>query len=73
MIPEVAILDKIPDKTAEFEVRFHKAQDIISSVNGWLGYQLQQRLEVPNRYIFTCSPAACGRSVVEHYSLKFEK
>ncbi len=41
MIPEVAILDVIPDKTAEFEVSFQKAQRIISSVNGWLGHHLQ--------------------------------
>jgi heme-degrading monooxygenase HmoA len=41
MIPEVAILDVIPDKTAEFEVSFQKAQRIISSMNGWLGHQLQ--------------------------------
>ncbi|MEJ0083771.1 MAG: antibiotic biosynthesis monooxygenase [Puia sp.] len=39
------------DKTAEFEASFQKAQEIISSVNGWLGHQLQQCLEVPNRYI----------------------
>jgi len=51
MILEVAILDVIPDKTAEFEASFQKAQEIISSMNGWLGHQLQQCLEVPNRYI----------------------
>jgi heme-degrading monooxygenase HmoA len=51
MILEVAILDIIPDKTAEFEANFQKAEDIISSMNGWLGHQLQQCLEIPNRYI----------------------
>jgi heme-degrading monooxygenase HmoA len=51
MIPEVAILYVTPDKTAEFEVSFQKAQAIISSIDGWLGHQLQQCLEVPNRYI----------------------
>ena len=51
MILEVAILDVIPDKTAEFEADFQKAQEIISSVKGWLGHQLQQCIEVPNRYI----------------------
>lgn len=51
MILEVAILDVIPDKTAEFEAGFQKAQEIISSMEGWLGHQLQQCLEVPNRYI----------------------
>jgi len=34
MILEVAILDVIPDKTAEFEASFQKAQEIISSVKG---------------------------------------
>jgi heme-degrading monooxygenase HmoA len=51
MILEVAILDVIPDKTAEFEASFQKAQVIISSAKGWLGHELQQCLEVPNRYI----------------------
>ena len=51
MILEVAILDVIPDKTEEFEAGFQKAQEIISSMKGWLGHQLQQCLEVPNRYI----------------------
>ena len=51
MILEVAILEVIPDKTAEFEASFQKAQEIISSVDGWLGHQLQQCLEVPNHYI----------------------
>ncbi len=51
MILEVAILDVIPGKTSEFEASFQKAQNIISSVNGWIGHQLQQCLEVPNRYI----------------------
>ena len=51
MILEVAILDVIPEKTAEFELSFQKAQEIISSMKGWLGHQLQQCLEVQNRYI----------------------
>jgi heme-degrading monooxygenase HmoA len=51
MILEVAILDVIPEKTAEFEASFQKAQEIISSAKGWLGHQLQQCVEVPNRYI----------------------
>jgi heme-degrading monooxygenase HmoA len=51
MILEVAILEVIPEKTTEFEASFQKAQEIISSAEGWLGHQLQQCLEVPNRYI----------------------
>jgi len=51
MILEVAILDVIPGKTVEFEASFEEAQEIISSMKGWLGHQLQQCLEVPDRYI----------------------
>jgi heme-degrading monooxygenase HmoA len=51
MILEVAILDVIPGKTVEFEASFEEAQEIISSMKGWLGHQLQQCIEVPNRYI----------------------
>jgi heme-degrading monooxygenase HmoA len=51
MILEVAILYVIPEKTAEFEAHFEVAQEIISSMKGWLGHQLQECLEVPNRYI----------------------
>jgi|GEM_PF-3739248 len=36
MILEVAILDIIPDKTAEFEAGFQKAQEIISSMEAGL-------------------------------------
>jgi heme-degrading monooxygenase HmoA len=51
MILELAILNVIPEKTVEFEAGFEQAQKIISSMNGYLGHQLQQNLEVPNRYI----------------------
>ncbi len=51
MILEVAILDVIPEKTSEFEASFEVAQEIISAMKGWLGHELQQCLEVPNRYI----------------------
>jgi heme-degrading monooxygenase HmoA len=52
MILELAILNVIPEKTAEFEASFEAAQEIISSMKGYLGHQLQQNLEVPNRYVF---------------------
>jgi heme-degrading monooxygenase HmoA len=51
MILEVAILDVLPEKTADFEASFELSAKIISSMKGWLGHQLQQCLEVPNRYI----------------------
>jgi heme-degrading monooxygenase HmoA len=51
MILELAILNVIPDKTTEFEINFEKAQELISSIKGYKGHQLQNCLEVPNRYI----------------------
>jgi len=51
MILEVAVLNVIPEKTAEFESAFERAQEIISCMKGWKGHELQQCLEVPNRYI----------------------
>jgi heme-degrading monooxygenase HmoA len=51
MILEVAILNVIPEKTVEFEASFEGAQEIISSMKGWKGHELQRCLEHPNRYI----------------------
>ena len=51
MILEVATLNVIPEKTAEFERAFEKAQEIISAMKGWKTHDLQRCLEVPNRYI----------------------
>ena len=51
MILEVAILNIIPEKTSEFEASFETAQEIISSMNGFINCQLQVCLEAPNRYI----------------------
>jgi heme-degrading monooxygenase HmoA len=51
MILEVARLEVIPEKTAEFEASFQIAQEIISSIKGYLGHQLQQNMVMPNRYL----------------------
>ena len=51
MILEVAMLDVKPGETAEFEVAFKRAQNIISSMSGYASHQLQKCLENPNRYI----------------------
>jgi heme-degrading monooxygenase HmoA len=51
MILEFAVLNVIPEKTLEFEAGFEKAQKIISSMHGYLGHQLHQNLDMPNRYI----------------------
>ena len=51
MILEVATLNIIPGKAAEFEESFQKAQVIISAKKGYLGHQLQKCMEFPDRYI----------------------
>jgi len=51
MILEVAILNVKPGKEAEFEEAFVKAQEIISSISGYVSHELQQCIERKNRYI----------------------
>lgn len=51
MILEVAILDVMPELKEDFETNFEVAQKIISSMPGWIGHELQQCIEIPNRYI----------------------
>ena len=51
MILEVAILDVKPDQTTEFEQAFAKAQNIISSMKGYVSHQLQRCIENEQRYI----------------------
>ncbi|HIO96583.1 MAG TPA: antibiotic biosynthesis monooxygenase, partial [Leucothrix sp.] len=51
MILEVAILNVISGKEAEFELAFNTAEKIISRMKGYISHQLQQSIEVPNRYI----------------------
>lgn len=50
-ILEVAMLDVIPGQESAFETAFAEAQNIIASMPGFLGLELQHRLETPNRYI----------------------
>lgn len=51
MVLEVAILDVIPGKEAEFEAAFRAASTIISSMAGYISHQLQRCLEKESRYI----------------------
>ncbi len=51
MILEVAVLDVKPGQEMEFESAFEKAQQIISSMDGYVSHQLQKCIEKPNRYI----------------------
>jgi len=51
MVLEVAILDVLPDRTAEFEQAFGEAQRIISSMPGYLRHELQRCVETDARYL----------------------
>lgn len=51
MILEVAMLDVKPGQETEFESAFGKAQEIISSMDGYVSHQLQKCIERKNRYI----------------------
>ncbi len=51
MIMEVALLDIKLDQKKDFESAFGKAQEIISSMPGYISHQLQHCIENPNRYI----------------------
>lgn len=51
MILEVAILDVKKNQEKEFVSAFHEAQNIISSMNGYISHQLKKCIEKNNRYI----------------------
>ena len=48
---EVAILNVVPGKEAEFEVAFRAASAIISRMEGYISHQLQHCVENKSRYI----------------------
>jgi heme-degrading monooxygenase HmoA len=51
MILEVAILNIIVGKEAEFETAFQSTSRIIMSMNGYIAHQLQRCLEKQNQYL----------------------
>ena len=51
MILEVALLNVIPGREAEFEVAFRQAQAIIASMKGYRSHELRRCLEARNRYV----------------------
>jgi heme-degrading monooxygenase HmoA len=51
MILEVAILNVIPGREAEFENAFRQAQRIISSMTGYRSHDLRRCVETTSRYI----------------------
>jgi heme-degrading monooxygenase HmoA len=51
MILEVAILNVIPGREAQFEDVFRQAQRILSSMRGYRSHELRRCVEAANRYI----------------------
>lgn len=51
MILEVAILDVIPGRQAEFEAAFRQAAPIIASMRGHVSHGLQRCVEKDSRYL----------------------
>ena len=51
MILEVAILNVNCGQESEFETAFGHAQEILSSMVGYISHDLRKSLERPNRYI----------------------
>jgi heme-degrading monooxygenase HmoA len=51
MVLELAILDVIPAREAEFEQAFGEAKAIIASMPGFISLELQKCIERPNRYV----------------------
>lgn len=50
---EVARLDVLPDRTAEFEAAFAEARLIIADSPGFLGLELRRSVERANRYLLS--------------------
>lgn len=51
MITEIALLNIIPGKAQDFEKAFGKAQEIISSMKGYINHELQKCMEEENKYM----------------------
>ena len=51
MILEVAILDVIPGKESDFQRSFAEAQNIISSMPGYISHDLKRCIEERSRFI----------------------
>jgi heme-degrading monooxygenase HmoA len=51
MILEVAVLDVIPGRQAEFEAAFRLAAPIIAGMRGYVSHGLQRCLEKDSRYL----------------------
>lgn len=62
MILEVAILNVISGREAEFEEAFRRAQRIILSLSGYRSHELRRGVEAANRYILLVNLGYAGRA-----------
>ena len=67
MVLEVAILNVKPGQEKEFESAFATAQEIISSMPGYVSHELQQCLEKNSRYLLLVNWETLEDHTVEHY------
>jgi heme-degrading monooxygenase HmoA len=82
MILEVAILDVIPGQESNFQRSFSEAQDILSSMSGYISHELKRCIENTSRFLllvnwenledhtvgFRCSPQYQEwKSLLHHY------
>ena len=51
MILEVATLDVVPGREAEFEQTFPQAAPILASMRGYRSHRLERCVEAPSRYL----------------------
>ena len=51
MILEVAVLNVLPTRCAEFELAFAEASRIIAAMPGYLHHELQRCIECRNQYL----------------------
>jgi heme-degrading monooxygenase HmoA len=51
MILEVAVLDVLPGREAEFEEAFASAERLIGSMQGYIDHDLKRCIEKPSRYV----------------------
>ena len=51
MVTEIAILNIKPNESSLFEKAFNKAQDIISSMNGYVKHELLKCMEEADKYL----------------------
>ncbi len=66
MVLEMAILDVIPSEIDAFEDSFRQAQEIISSMKGYISHELHKCVEKESRYVLLVS-----RQTIDEHTIGF--